>query len=93
MAKAEMPPEAADKGYWYVTPVVSYSDQTGASLGPAHIPKNIWSAWYGEVDGVTYAAIRTPEPVYGVTTAPVSVNRVLQAAGFNKKPRARINGK
>ena len=91
MPTAEMLPEAADNGFWYVTLAVIETEPSGAtSIRPANVPGIGWNAWYGEINGTLYAVIKTPEIVYGVQTAPVSVSQVLHAAGFNRKPFGKV---
>jgi len=83
-------PEQADGGYWYVVEAVPDPEMGG--LTPGVIPGAGWCAWYADIDGVTYAAVRTPEPVSGVNTAPAAVASVLAAAGYSERPRGRVGG-
>lgn len=84
------PPELADGGYWYVTEAVPDAELGGQT--PGVIPGAGWCAWYGEIGGVVYAAVRTPESVSGVNTASHAVSDVLAAAGYSDRPRGRIGG-
>jgi len=90
MSTLETAPELADGGYWYVVEAVPDPDIGGQT--PGNIPGKGWCAWYGEIDGVMYAAVRCPEPVTGVNTAPAAVSAVLAAAGYSERPRGRIGG-
>lgn len=90
MSTLESPPETADGGYWYAVQAIQDSDD--GSIYPGEITGRGWCAWYGIINGVLYAAVRTPEPVIGVTTAAVTVEQVLEAAGHIEKPYGRIEG-
>ena len=86
----EQCPEMADRGYWYVVEMVVNEEDSGRT--PGEIPGIGWCAWYGTIDGVDYVAVRTPEPVVGVETVDISVQAVLDAAGYTGKPYGRIGG-
>lgn len=83
------PPEAADGGFWYVVEAVPDPEEGG--LTPGEIPGQGWCAWYRTISGTAYAAVRTPEPVTGATSADgISVADVL--TGHSRKPRGRVGG-
>ena len=86
----EQCPESADYGYWYVVLAVPDPEQGGKT--PGEIPGIGWCAWYATIGGVDYVAVRTPEPVVGVETVDISVQAVLDAAGYTGKPYGRIGG-
>lgn len=86
----EQPPEIADGGYWYVVKAESNAE-TGA-IEPGSVPGVGWCAWYAEINGVVYAAVRTPKPVTGLNTVDVSVADVLAQSGYSVKPFGRIKG-
>ena len=90
MAHVETPPEAADGGFWYVVEPIT-TDEEG--LRPPEFPGAGWCAWYGTVEGVSYAAVRCPAPVVGIPTADVPAADVLAAAAQVVKPRGRIGGR
>jgi len=83
----QQPPEIADGGYWYVREAVAeVEDAPGWNYGD--IPVGA-AAWYAEINGVMYCAIRTVEPLTAIpTTDQVLVAEIVGAS----KPRARING-
>lgn len=83
-------PEQADGGYWYVVEAVDDPELGGRT--PGAIPGDGWCAWYGEIDGIVYAAVRCPAPISGVNTATQAVAAVLAAAGYSERPRGRIGG-
>lgn len=95
--KAERAPESADRGWWYVVKAVP--DPLEGGLTPGIIPGSGWCCWYGEVEGVMYAAVRTPAPVVGVETVDVPVSAVIEAAVAagdleeSAKPYGRIRGR
>lgn len=80
-------PEMADGGYWYVREAVPEADDApGWNYGD--IPVGA-AAWYADINGVRYCAIRTVEPITDMPTADaVTVAEIVGA----EKPRARIGG-
>ncbi len=87
MSELQPVPEMADGGYWYAVDAVPDPAQGGQS--PGEIPGVGWCAWYanGKV------AIRCPDPVIGLPSAPVEqVTEILAAAGYSGKPYGRVGG-
>lgn len=82
------PPAAADGGYWYAVQATKAAD--GAWTVP--ITRVGWCAWYADINGMKYAAVRTPQPVTVMATAGVTVTAILAAAGYSKDPFGRIGG-
>lgn len=79
----EQPPILHDGGYWYVVPVVT--DATEGGLRP-DIEVADWCAWYsGDLSTVL---IRTPTPVAGLKTLPLTPNQVINTP----MPRGRVRG-
>ena len=79
----QAPPEMADGGYWYVTPVMI--DPVLGGKHPGDIPGEGWCAWYvGE-----FVAVRCPAVVTGVTTVPAPVE-ILSTPG---RPYGRVGGR
>lgn len=81
------PPEVADGGFWYAVAAVPDPDIGGRT--PGEISGAGWCVWYKEIAGVVYSAVRTPEPITGITTVDISVADILPAGG---KPRSRVGG-
>lgn len=85
-----------DAAYWYVVPVTT--DPRG-NRRPATYPER-FCAIYGDVDGVTYALVRTPDLWLTAPVVSVNVDDLIagaQAAGFHPagvsdKPRMRVRG-
>lgn len=84
----EQVPEFADGGYWYVVPAhAELGDPPGWNTGLLTTPL---SAWFGEIGGVMYAAIKVLEPISGIeSAAPDTVDAVLTASGSPYKPYER----
>lgn len=85
--QAETPPEVADGGYWYA--VAAIVDEDG-NISPGDIP-GPYCAWYREIDGVLYAAVRTPDPVIGVATVDMPIADIV--AEWGQKPYGRAGGR
>ena len=88
MSVVRLPPEFADRGYWYVVPSVPDPEEGGRT--PGDIPSG-WCAWYGTVDGVEYAAVRFPDPALIPQAVNIPVGAVL--AGETGKPFGRVGGR
>lgn len=84
------PPAAADGGYWYA--VQATKDAEGGWTVPVMVGVG-WCAWYADIGGVKYAAMRCPAPVTDMSTASVTVTAILSAAGYSSNPYGRIGGK
>lgn len=80
----------ADGGYWYVVGVGTDSAGRTVPLVPA---ETSFCAWYGKLDGITYAAVRCiaavaiQNPISSVT-----LQQVLAAAGYSGTPYGRVGG-
>lgn len=81
----QMPPEHADGGYWYVVEAVP--DPVEGGQTPGQIPGVGWCAWYS--GGLV--AVRTPDPVLGITVAG-TVNQVF-GSNIGGKPYGRVGGR
>ena len=92
MMRRELPPESADRGWWYVVPAVPTTEAPGLRPDMDGLPVAGWCAWYRTIDGTTYAAVRCPDPVVGVGTVDdVSVSAILE--GWTRRPYGRIGGR
>ena len=84
------PPELFDGGYWYVIVATVTANEiglTGFNATPG------WCAWYGDVGGTLYAAVRSPVPVDDALAQGPSATAVLLAAGYSAdKPFGRVGG-
>ena len=91
MAKVELPPEAADGGFWYVVTVIPDLAEGGRTVD---VPGG-WCAWYGEGDLEGYAAVRTRDLVIGASTSEATIGAVLASCfkTAGAKPRGRIRGR
>lgn len=87
MSVVRLPPEFADRGYWYVVPTTEGGDGVTRPVG---VGKD-WCAWYGTVDGVNYAAVRLPDPVLIPQAVNIPVGAVL--ASESGKPFGRVGGR
>ena len=87
--REQQPPELADGGYWYVVSAVPDASEGGRTPGDISAG---WCAWYGVVNTVACAAVRTVQPAGSVKTVDLSAAAVLSAAGATRRPRARIAG-
>lgn len=82
--------EAHDGGFWYA--VEAEVDAREGVLRPM-VPKSEYCAWYAEISGTVYAAVRSPNMTAKIPSVGVSVQEVLSAAGREGKPMGRIRGK
>lgn len=84
-------PEFFDGGYWYVVEAVpEVDDVPGWGFEPVSAGA---SAWYAEIGGTMYCALRTPDVAAAKPShQPVTVKQVLAAAQYTTKPFARLRG-
>jgi len=80
-------PELADGGYWYVSEAVTDPHMGGITAGVG-FPS--WCAWYAEIDGAMYCAVRTPVAMTGAN--PTNDTTVAEIIGSGQKPFGRIGG-